>query len=249
MPITEPLLQPDLNEPGAHQPGSLLSVPRPLALVVFLENVGHVASLHLPRWVMASVDFLTEEYAKILLQLYGAYRRYDRVIILEDARATGPELATALLEASRTHTVDVLLLVHGHAGMLVGHRGQHTVGAETFAPLLARCAADPTALDLRMVYGLNCYGVTLAPTWLALGAQVANGALGVNWFPEPSLSVFLRRWLAGAPYSEAVVASNVTANRWWRRILRSSPVGPPHPWLVSSQQVVYGRRDVRIDSK
>ncbi len=228
-------------------PASILPASKPLALVVFLENVGHVASLHLPQWVTATIDFLTEEYAKLLLRLYGAHNRYDRVIILEDARATGPQLTAALLDASRTHTVDVLLLVHGHTGLLVGHRGRHTVGAETFTPLLARYAADPAALDLRMVYGLNCYGITLAPTWLALGAQVANGAVGVNWFPEPSLSVFLRRWLAGQPYSDAVVASNVTANRWWRRILRSSPTGRPHPWLVSSQQVVYGRRDVRIE--
>ena len=228
-------------------PASILPASKPLALVVFLENVGHVASLHLPQWVTATIDFLTEEYAKLLLRLYGAHNRYDRVIILEDARATGPQLTAALLDASRTHTVDVLLLVHGHTGLLVGHRGRHTVGAETFAPLLDRYAADPASLDLRMVYGLNCYGITLAPTWLALGAQVANGAVGVNWFPEPSLSVFLRRWLAGQPYSDAVVASNVTANRWWRRILRSSPAGSPHPWLVSSQQVVYGRRDVRID--
>ena len=228
-------------------PASILPASKPLALVVFLENVGHVASLHLPQWVTATIDFLTEEYAKLLLRLYGAHNRYDRVIILEDARATGPQLTAALLDASRTHTVDVLLLVHGHTGLLVGHRGRHTVGAETFAPLLDRYAADPAALDLRMVYGLNCYGITLAPTWLALGAQVANGAVGVNWFPEPSLSVFLRRWLAGQPYSNAVVASNVTANRWWRRILPNGPAGAPHPWLVSSQQVIYGRRDVRID--
>ena len=239
MPTTEP-------QEGA-APAAAPSLQKPRGLVVFLENVGHVAALPLPRWVRATIDFLTEEYAKLLLHLYGAHRRYDRVVVLEDARATGPELAAALLETSRTHTVDLLLLVHGHAGMLVGHRGQHHVGAETFTPLLARRAAEPAALDLRMVYGLNCYGVTLAPTWLALGAQVANGAVGVNWFPEPSLSVFLRRWLAGEPYSAAVVASNVTANRWWQRVLRPRSDGAAHPWLLSSQQVVYGRRDLRID--
>ncbi len=233
--------------PVARASTAAAASPKPLALVVFLENVGHIAALRLPQWVMATIDFLTEEYAKILLHLYGAHRRYDRVIILEDAQATGPALSAALLSASRTHTVDLLLLVHGHVGLLVGHRGRHTVGSETFAPLHAQRAADPAALDLRMVYGLNCYGVTLAPTWLALGAQVTNGALGVNWFPEPSLSVFLRRWLGGDAYSAAVVASNVTANRWWRRILRSHPDAPPHPWLVSSQQVVYGRRELRID--
>ena len=50
---------------------------KPLALVVFLENVGHIAGLKLPQWLMDGIDFVTEEYAKILLHLYGAYRRYD----------------------------------------------------------------------------------------------------------------------------------------------------------------------------
>ena len=72
-------------------------MPKPLALIVFLENVGHIAGLKLPQWAMNTVDFVTEEYAKALLHLYGAHRRYDRVLVLEDARATGPQLAAALL--------------------------------------------------------------------------------------------------------------------------------------------------------
>lgn len=215
-----------------------------MALVVFLENVGHIAGLTLPQWVMDAIDYLTEEYAKALLHLYGAFRRYDRVIILEDERATGPNLAGALLAASPTHTVDVLLLVHGHDCQLVGYKGKHRVGAETFDLLRAERAANPSALDLRMVYGLNCYGLSLAATWLALGAKAANGAPGVNWFPEPSLSVFLRNWLGGQPYSTAVIASNATASRWWSRILG----GPDHPWIDSSRQIVFGARDVTIDS-
>jgi hypothetical protein len=75
-----------------------------------------------------------------------------------------------------------------------------------------------------------------------------NGSPGVNWFPEPSLSVFLRRWLAGHPYSEAVIASNDTATRWWRRLLKTKNDAPDeeHPWIQSSRQVVFGVRDVRI---
>ena len=216
--------------------------PKPLALVVFLENVGHVAGIPLPQWVMNSIDFLTEEYAKLLLHLYGAYRRYDRVIILEDAHANPGELTRALLSASRTHTVDVLLLAHGHDCEIVGYKGKVRVRRDTFDFLRARRAADPSALDLRMVYGLNCYGLSLAATWLDLGARVANGAPGVNWFPEPSLSVFLRTWLSGRPYSEAVIAGNTTANRWWRRILGD----PDHAWIESSRQIVYGVGDVTI---
>ena len=218
------------------------------ALVVFLENVGHIAGLRLPQWAMTTIDFLTEEYAKALLHWHGAYRCYDRVVVLEDEQATGPQLAAALLAGSRTHTVDVLLLAHGHDGQVVGYRGRERVGAETFGALLDTYRRDPASLDLRMVYGLNCYGLTLASTWLALGAKVANGAPGVNWFPEPSLSVFLRKWLGGSTYSEAVVASNTAATRWWSKLLRwfPSPPGEDHLWISSSRQIVFGKEDVTI---
>ena len=168
-----------------------------MALVVMLENVGHLQGFDLPAWAMNVIDFVTEEYAKLLLRVFGAYRHYDRVLILEDERATGQELSAALMHLSVTHRVDVLLLVHGHQGCLVGYRGEELVGPETFADLQQRYGKDPELLDLRMIYGLNCYGATLASTWIDLGAVVANGAIGVNWFPEPSLSIFLRSWLGG----------------------------------------------------
>jgi hypothetical protein len=224
------------------------SAKKPLALVVFLENVGHIAGLNLPAWVMDAIDFVTEEYAKLLLRLYGAYRRYDKVVILEDACATGPELANALKATSRTHQVDLLLLVHGFQNCLVGYKNQTHVGRETFDPLLEAYRQDPTLLDLRMVYGLNCYGATLAPVWMGLGAQVVNGAVGVNWFPEPSLSIFLYQWLHGKPYSQAVRASNQGANRVWQQLLKPWTTGSVHPWLLSSRQTVSGVRDVTIDA-
>lgn len=221
---------------------------KPLALVVFLENVGHVQGVPLPQWTMNCIDWATEEYAKLLLRIYGAYRHYEQVIVLEDECATGPELVTALTSASRNRRVDLLLLVHGQRNCLVGYKNRQWIGPETFEPLLAAYRADPSLLDLRMVYGLNCYGVTLAPVWLALGAQVANGAVGVNWFPEPSLSVFLYQWLHGRPFSEAVTASNVWANRVWQRILQPWARGQVHPWLLSSRQTVSGVSEITIDS-
>lgn len=222
--------------------------PKPLALVVFLENVGHIHGVPLPTWGMAAIDWLTEEYAKLLLRLYGAHRRYDRVEILEDERATGPHLVEALTTLSRSHRVDLLLLVHGHRHCLVGYKNQALVGLETFTPLRTAYEQEPTLLDLRMVYGLNCYGVTLSTTWLALGAEVVNGAVGVNWFPEPSLSIFLWQWLHGRPYSQAVRASNLWADRVWRWILKPWTKGREHPWIASSRQTVLGLREITIDS-
>jgi hypothetical protein len=224
---------------------STMSNSRPLALVVFLENVGHIQGMNLPQWAMNIVDFVSEEYAKTLLHLYGAHRRYDRVVILEDERATGPELVDALLSASRTHRVDLLLLVHGHEGCLVGYRAKKMVGAETFKRLRNAYDQDSKALDLRMIYGLNCFGASLASTWVELGAEVVNGAVGVNWFPEPSLSVFLRNWLGGKPYSLAVRQSNRRANQVWYRLLRSTPEDA-HSWIISSRQIIFGHADITI---
>jgi hypothetical protein len=197
---------------------------------------------------MDVIDFTTEEYAKLLLRGYGAWRKYDRVVILEDAQATGPRLVHALLNLSRTHRVDLLLLVHGHEERLVGHRGHQLVEADTFQALAAARRADPAALDLRMVFGLNCYGATLAPTWLALGARVCNGAAGVNWLPEPSLSVFLRGWLGGLSYGEAVRRSHTAARTWGARVWRPKPGGAEHPKLASSRQAIFGVADITIDA-
>ncbi len=223
---------------------------RPLALIVFLENVGHISGVTLPRWVMRLLDFVTEEYAKLLLRRYGAYRRYDEVIILEDERATGPDLVAAILRASRTHTVDLLLLVHGRPGSLVGHKGEVEVGSESFDQLLAAYAADPDLVHLRMVFGLNCYGASLAQTWLALGAQAVNGAAGVNWLPEPTLSVFLREWLRGASFSAAVQRSQAIALRWGRRIWPSpqGDNGEEHAKVAGSRMAIFGVRDITIAS-
>ena len=218
-----------------------------VALVVLLENVGHIQGLALPGWVMQAIDFLTEEYAKLLLRVYGAYRRYDRVVILEDDHATGPDLTRALVETSRTHRLDLLLLVHGRPGALVGCRGKVDIGAETFDPLLADYRRNPDWVDLRIVFGLNCYGTSLAPVWLALGAEAVNGAAGVNWLPEPSLSVFLRNWLAGRSFGEAVRRSHRVGLRWGTRVWRPDAQGRDHPHIAGSRQAIFGVRDLTID--
>ena len=247
--------RPDTNGPDtASQPSTILPHSarpvdrKPLALIVFLENVGHISGVNLPRWAMAAIDWTTEEYAKLLLRLLGAHRRYDRVIILEDDAATAANLTAALIAASATHTVDQLLLVHGHERCLVGYRGQEYVDAADFDALLARYLEDSSLLDLRVVYGLNCYGASLASTWLALGAQTVNGAHAVNWLPEPSLSLFLRKWLNGASFSQAVGYSARRARAIGRLLWRDRADGSEHPNIAGSRQIVYGQRDVTIAS-
>ncbi|RLT45084.1 MAG: hypothetical protein DWI57_01585 [Chloroflexi bacterium] len=215
-------------------------------MLVVLENVGYISGLELPAWAMRVVDTVTEEYAKLLLRLLGAYRRYDRVVILEDADVNNQRIADALFDLSKGHRVDLLLLVHGQKGCLVGYRGESQIDGGLFNPLLAAYRQDPSLLDLGIVYGVNCYGASLAPTWLALGADAVNGAVGVNYFPEPSLTLFLARWLNGAPYSEAVATSFHWARRVGKLLWPDKADGCEDIHLAGSRQIVYGRRDVRL---
>jgi len=216
------------------------------ALLVILENVGYISGLNLPGWAMAAIDFVTEEYAKLLLRLLGAHRRYDRVVILEDAQVTNEQMAAALFDLSKKHRVDQLLLVHGQKECLVGYRGEAYIDGGLFNVLLNAYAQNPAVLDLGIVYGVNCYGASLAPTWLALGADAVNGAVGVNWFPEPSLSLFLSRWLNGSTYSQSVEASFRWARRVGRFIWPDRADGSEDVHLAGSRQTIYGRRDVRL---
>jgi len=216
------------------------------ALLVVLENVGHISGLNLSGWAMTVVDYVTEEYAKVLLRLLGAYRRYDRVMILEDADVTNEKMAAALLDLSRKHRVDQLLLVHGQKECLVGYQGRVYIDGHLFNALLEAYSQDPSALDLGVVYGVNCYGATLAPIWLALGADAVNGAVGVNWLPEPSLTLFLSQWLNGATYSESVTTGFRWARRAGKLVWPDKADGCEDVHLAGSRQIVYGRRDVRL---
>jgi hypothetical protein len=222
------------------------SARKPLALIVLLESIGHIVGINLPQWAMNTIDFVTEEHAKFLLKRLGADRLYDQVVILEDEQVTGPIVAEALLRLSRTHTVDQLLLVHGQERSLVGYRGKAHVDSVIFERLLAAYRQNPDVLDLRMVYGLNCYGYSLAPVWLQLGAVAVNGAIGVNWLPEPSLSLFLKRWLSGATYSDAVTYSHARAIQWGKRLWPDQADGREHPYIAGSRQVIYGQRDLTL---
>jgi len=222
------------------------SAPKETALLVILENVGYISGLDLPGWAMAVIDTITEEYAKLLLRTLGAYRRYDRVVILEDAEVTNERMASALFDLSKRHRVDLLLLVHGQKECLVAYRGESYIDGGLFNPLLTAYRQDPFVLNLGIVYGVNCYGASLAPTWLALGADAVNGAVGVNRFPEPSLTLFLSRWLNGSTYSDAIETSFHWARRVGKLFWPDKADGCEDPHVAGSRQIIYGRQDVRL---
>lgn len=228
-----------MAEPSAPTLPNTARSGAPIALVVFLENLGHVSGVKLPSWMPPVIDFVAEEYVKLALRLHGVYRAYDRVLILEDARATGPDLRAALIGLSRTHTVDLMILAHGLPGQIIGYKGK-PIGEETFAPLLAAYRSNPQSVRLRMVWQMNCYGASLIGYWRELGAAAVMGSSGVNWLPEPTLSLFVRKWLRGASFSEAVYTSATRAEREWHAVYRARHGAPLHPRLASSRPIIAG---------
>lgn len=211
-------------------------------LIVFLENSGRVAGVDLPAWASRLLDWSTEEYAKAAVRLQARHH-YQQILFLEDARASAAELWRALLAAGDA-TLDLLLLVHGQEGYACGH-GQHQIGADFFEGMRRLRAAGLARFKLRAVYQMNCYGQSLAREWLSLGAQAVNGAAGINWLPEPSLSLFLRAWLSGQPFGEAVARSNRAASRALGLVWRGRG-SQPHPKIASSHMMVFGDQDLRI---
>jgi hypothetical protein len=206
-----------------------------------------VGGVNLPGWASQALDRFTQAYARAAVQLQ-AWRHYDRIVVLEEEDATAAQLWQALLDAGDA-TVDVLMLVHGQVGYACGH-GDNRVGGDFFAGLRSLRAAGLARFKLRAVYQMNCYGETLAPEWLSIGAQAVNGSEGVNWLPEPSLSVFLRGWLGGQSFEEAVDDSYRAASRVLGVVWRPQPtragLRQPHDKIASSRMAVYGDGELRI---
>ncbi len=227
--------------PGFPAPPPAVSPARRRLLIVFLENGGQVGGITLPPALSFTLDRVSQAYAKTVVRLQ-AHRHYDHIIMLEDEQATAAHLWRALLDAGDA-TVDILMLVHGQVGYACGF-GDHQIGADFFNSLRSLRAAGVARFQLRAVYQMNCYGMSLAEDWLSIGAQAVNGSVGVNWLPEPSLSVFLYNWLHGQPFDVAVERGYRAASRVLGLVWRPQPVRTgfrqPHDKIASSHMTVFG---------
>ncbi len=224
----------------------LSPAPTGKGLVVFLENGGSFGPWSLPPRLRQCLDFSTEEIAKQLLHWHGAQAAYDQMWILEDHRALPAELMSALLGASQRHMVDLLILAHGHPGGIVGWQG-NLVGASFFAEMQDWRDRHPGSLHLRAVYTIACHSVHQAFAWLQLGAQAVNGIGGENWLPEPTLSLFLRRWCRGQTFGMAAVGAHRQAYTWGCQLAGRHPLW--HRRMVMSQQFIAGAQDITIDTR
>ena len=182
------------------------------ALVVFLENTGalpfqwesKVGKL-VQEGLEKVIDYIAEEFSKWLNKFADAKgKKYKKVIILEDSKATYANLKSTLQDlAKREFVIDVFTLAHGDSNSFSGYNGVSITGSD----LKGIRDSYGKPLPLRVVYMMNCKGGGLNDEWLYVGAKATAGSINNNYIPEPMMSKFWNNWLRGDNFTTAVTTA------------------------------------------
>ncbi len=184
------------------------------ALLVFLENTGKIP-IEFPSWMPSLIKNAIEKFLDQYLEEFEKWLNkfkesegslYNKVIILEDSKATFDNLKQSLLHLSNEgFMIDIFTLCHGGTNYLVGYNGISISGDQIKS---IRVSNKNRKLPIRAVYQMNCYGATLNEAWLDLGAKVSSGTPGINYIPEPMMTFFWNFWKRGYNYN------NTTTNAY-----------------------------------
>lgn len=98
------------------------------------------------------------------------------------------------------YKTDLYIFSHGWSKHFRTSKGTY---GENTSVSSAYLQANVKPGHLRAVWGCNCYGGTLAPTWAALGADVSAGARGVGFYPT-QFGGFIDTWKGGSTFGAAV---------------------------------------------
>lgn len=158
---------------------------------------------HAPRAAIAIRDDVIafQKWGTRSFTLPALERGYDRVWYFTESEGSSARAAfvAAVAEACAEYqTVDLYLLAH----------------ANRYVDAVAALGPERTA-PLRLVYNTGCGDADQSTRWLSVGADAYVGHVGVSQSPV-FFVYFLRRWVAGAPLGESVVAANDET----RRVLR-----------------------------
>jgi hypothetical protein len=231
------------------------------ALLVFQENSGKLGSTvfgplldnldaSTKKKIEDSVDFFVEEFEKTFSGFADAAgRQYNSVEFLEDDTA----IPTVFKERMKTlanqgFSIDVITIGHGSDKHLFGFQGTSI----TDVTLRELKAEHGRALPIRMVYMMNCHGMSMNPAWLDAGATVSGGSRGDNFMPEPMLRTFWKNWLGGMNFTHALDDAYQSTKGLWRFIYKDLNLIPAgytaDEVLDESKPVLAGDGDTSIGS-
>lgn len=234
-----------------------------LALLVFLENGGSVDAVFgnlldphpgVKEYLERFIDVVAEGYVTTINRFSNARGRvYERVLILEDAIATGAQLESSLNQlADDGFLTDVITVGHGTTEKLIGFEDE-VVSSEQVRQFASTRGSQ---LPIRSVFMINCKAASMNAAWQEAGARASAGSRGNNWIPVPMLETFWHVWTGGATFSEAVGTAYSVARRAWEPLYevgRLVPAADVSGWfddqkLEDSRLVVAGNGALSIRS-
>jgi hypothetical protein len=181
--------------------------------------------------------FKLVQNAQINLQLNIDY--YDKSVLLkDDFNSIGPTKPTVLLKPNMKvflkqivtltkegYFIDICFFTHGNEDKIY-FANNEVLTSSILKSELAFSKTGHNIFPIRIVHGVHCYGHSLNPTWLALGAKVAVGAKKVNFFPNKH-NGFANEWKKGdVSVDEALQKSNTeSASTVMRTLILADALG------------------------
>ena len=149
-------------------------------------------------------DSYVNRLAQEAVPLHRAMEGYDHTTLLYHPTHAGPfELSKKAHEAAEFaviptkenfvwalqrlsgkgyDAIDVFIFSHGSPKSFISSKGTYGDSEFCTSGYLAQKLTEPIK-GLRLVYQVNCYGSTLNPFWLSIGARAAVGTRDVNFYP------------------------------------------------------------------
>ncbi len=165
-----------------------------------------------------------EDYNQIILLKHNTIPNFfdlsakDEKLADVVATPTNQNLVHHLIELAQDgYMIDLYIFSHGSDGLFRTSKGQHGQNDHfTNDDILTEFASSRTGLTempIRMVYGVHCFGKTMAPSWRQVGAKVTAGARYVNFYPN-QFGKFASDWnKRNVTFENAVRASDTAASR------------------------------------
>lgn len=177
------------------------------ALLVFIENTGQLPlPAGTPKWIEDNLEQLADTVLEGAEKAINNFEDtegnlYDKVVLLEDQTAIFSELEKQLHDfAKKGYEIDIIVQAHGNSRGFSGYKHASISDSD----ILSIKTSYGKKLPIRAVYQMNCTGSGLNDEWRKIGAKVVSGADKLNYFPEPLMTLFWRKWKSGLSFEKAV---------------------------------------------
>lgn len=190
------------------------------------------------------IDLYGEEY------MANRYKKqagsYGKIIVLNNEEASYNNFKKTLLELdSKGEKIDILINLHGDSENIYFYK--EPVSKEAIKNDQDFLEQKP--LNIGYVYQTVCYGGKNLEIWPELGAQVAAGAKGENNYVILAPERFLREWVRGETYYDAVNSAFSFEVFVWRIVSRFFPseiLSVKKEDLVAGKMIFAGDKNYRL---